>query len=448
MEEKVKKNKFTKVIRLEVDKPIGEDWPAFNKKMFELQKVYSDMLNDYCLNFFAEIKKRIDEVNEQGITLNKKSVKMTDIINFCNSEIATNYKDRYTSYAYSQAYRLMQLKMENEWQDIFIKKTKRFPFYRKDGPIHIKHERNIYGCGIEENNDDEKVKRLIWLSIFNNSSKTIVLLRNNSFKDYNLPIWERLLKGEYKYGMVSLIYKKSKRKWFVNISYTFDSIANEKLDPGIRVGVDLGVVFPVCMAVNSNHDRLFVKDDDIGLLRFRRQIEKRRKNLRRMERKIFDNRSGKGRKHKLSPLELLEDKYENFRRTANHRMSKWVINFAKRNNAGVIVLEALRENDKKQKYLKFNWIYHELQTMIKNKAEEAGIKVETVNPAYTSLCCSECGHIDKLNRPARDKFHCIKCGYQEHADYNAARNLANPEIETIIQKSSKKNKEDDNSLFA
>ena len=47
-----------------------------------------------------------------------------------------------------------------------------------------------------------------------------------------------------------------------------------------------------------------------------------------------------------------------------------------------------------------------------------------VDPAYTWLMCSDCGHISKKNRPDQATFCCTSCGFAEHADVNAARNIA------------------------
>ena len=44
-------------------------------------------------------------------------------------------------------------------------------------------------------------------------------------------------------------------------------------------------------------------------------------------------------------------------------------------------------------------------------------------PQYTSQECHQCGHIEKANRESRDSFRCVACGYQQHADVNAALNL-------------------------
>src|SRR5699024_2915242 len=80
-----------------------------------------------------------------------------------------------------------------------------------------------------------------------------------------------------------------------------------------------------------------------------------------------------------------------------------------------------------------NWPYYNLQEYIEYKAKEKGIEVRYVKPDYTSQRCSCCGHIAEGNRKEQDKFKCVLCGYQAHADFNAARNIANPNIEDIIK---------------
>ncbi|MEU7860983.1 zinc ribbon domain-containing protein, partial [Nonomuraea sp. NPDC049141] len=38
--------------------------------------------------------------------------------------------------------------------------------------------------------------------------------------------------------------------------------------------------------------------------------------------------------------------------------------------------------------------------------------------------CSSCGHVDRKNRLDQASFSCTSCGFAEHADVNAARNIA------------------------
>jgi len=51
-------------------------------------------------------------------------------------------------------------------------------------------------------------------------------------------------------------------------------------------------------------------------------------------------------------------------------------------------------------------------------------RVEYVPAAYTSQRCSDCGHTARENRESQAVFLCVACGYSEHADVNAAKNIA------------------------
>ncbi|MFI8513327.1 RNA-guided endonuclease InsQ/TnpB family protein [Streptomyces sp. NPDC085460] len=57
------------------------------------------------------------------------------------------------------------------------------------------------------------------------------------------------------------------------------------------------------------------------------------------------------------------------------------------------------------------------------KAESAGREVMAVDPRNTSRQCPECGHTAKENRPTQEKFHCVSCGHQAHADTVGAINV-------------------------
>jgi putative transposase len=57
------------------------------------------------------------------------------------------------------------------------------------------------------------------------------------------------------------------------------------------------------------------------------------------------------------------------------------------------------------------------------KAESAGRTVIAVDPRHTSQRCAQCGHTAAGNRVTQAEFWCLACGYQSHADVNAARNI-------------------------
>jgi putative transposase len=51
-------------------------------------------------------------------------------------------------------------------------------------------------------------------------------------------------------------------------------------------------------------------------------------------------------------------------------------------------------------------------------------RVERIDPAYTSQTCHPCGHCDAKSRESQAIFRCRACGHADHADVNAAKNIA------------------------
>lgn len=62
-------------------------------------------------------------------------------------------------------------------------------------------------------------------------------------------------------------------------------------------------------------------------------------------------------------------------------------------------------------------------TILHAKAERAGREVIAVDPRNTSRTCPECGHVAAENRPTQERFHCVGCDYQAHADTVGALNV-------------------------
>jgi len=53
-----------------------------------------------------------------------------------------------------------------------------------------------------------------------------------------------------------------------------------------------------------------------------------------------------------------------------------------------------------------------------------GMAAHIVKAAYSSQECHRCHYPDRANRPDQQTFKCIICGHRDHADHNAALNLA------------------------
>jgi len=56
-------------------------------------------------------------------------------------------------------------------------------------------------------------------------------------------------------------------------------------------------------------------------------------------------------------------------------------------------------------------------------AAKRGIPATRVKSAYSSQECSVCHYVDRSNRPDQQTFCCQVCGYETHADLNAAINI-------------------------
>jgi transposase len=62
-----------------------------------------------------------------------------------------------------------------------------------------------------------------------------------------------------------------------------------------------------------------------------------------------------------------------------------------------------------------------LVTRLEDKA--AG-RLERIDPAHTSQTCYSCGYCAAESRESQAVFRCRACGHTDHADVNAARNIA------------------------
>lgn len=69
-----------------------------------------------------------------------------------------------------------------------------------------------------------------------------------------------------------------------------------------------------------------------------------------------------------------------------------------------------------------HWQYAYVADLLSRKCEEYGVRLERKDPYKTSQFCRVCGKWDRRNRKD-DKFVCVHCGFSDHADHNAAKNL-------------------------
>ena len=76
-----------------------------------------------------------------------------------------------------------------------------------------------------------------------------------------------------------------------------------------------------------------------------------------------------------------------------------------------------------------------LKQEVEHIARKYDITVSTVQANYTSKMCPVCGCIEDENRQNQETFECIECGHKNNADFNAAKNIRNRVLVTVLQES-------------
>lgn len=228
----------------------------------------------------------------------------------------------------------------------------------------------------------------------------------------------------------SISFDERSKKWMLNLGYSFEAEQTPYFE-GKQVGVQLGYHLPVCCAVNDGLERFYIRENEIE--EFRRRTEARRAALRQHTAYCGDGSIGHGRDTRCKGADKIGNIISNFKDTCNHKYSRAIINFAVAQKAEYIVIENMSGISENNLFLK-NWSYYDLQNKIKYKAAEVGIKVKMIDPQYTSRRCSKCGHIntEKTDVDANRMFICEECGARTAFDYNAAKNIAETDIEKII----------------
>jgi len=140
-------------------------------------------------------------------------------------------------------------------------------------------------------------------------------------------------------------------------------------------------------------------------------------------RRSLQAKETKGAKRTLKRLSGRERRHMH---AINHRISRGIVDTARRSQQHIALedLTGIRQRTtvrQVQRYLHNSWAFYQLRQFITYKAEDAGVSVVLVDPAYTSKTCHCCG--TRGHRRAL-KFSCIRCGYVGDADYNAACNIA------------------------
>lgn len=218
-------------------------------------------------------------------------------------------------------------------------------------------------------------------------------------------------------GQCDLVRRKD-GKWFLLV--TVDLPDGTKTPTTDFLGVDLGVTN---LATDSDGNRHSGTQTEA--------VRTRQHTLRRRLQKAAAARKRRGLRPKSirRKLKRLSGKERRFRVNENHRIAKSLVAKAKGTGRGIALedLKGIRGRTrfrKAQRARMGGWAFHQLRTFVAYKARLAGVEIVVVDPAYTSQTCAACGYVAKANRLSQSEFRCMACGHTDHADANAARNIA------------------------
>jgi IS605 OrfB family transposase len=241
---------------------------------------------------------------------------------------------------------------------------------------------------------------------------------------------------------------RDRNQWFANITITRPPFINKSLDETKIGGIDMGVRVPFVCAVHNSPSRLIIRENEVW--QFNKIARARNRAIRRAD---ADKRRGHGKKNKFIKQESMNEKNDLFRKKIIERWACQITKFFEDQKCGTVQIENLKSLSKRQDdffnlYLRGFWPRSMMIEQVVRKLRERGMTVKEINPAGTSRFCSRC-HRENPNftfefrkKHQFPRFKCIfpDCNYEEGADYNAAKNIANPEIETITNNKKDKNK--------
>src|SRR5690606_35939698 len=199
-----------------------------------------------------------------------------------------------------------------------------------------------------------------------------------------------------------------------------DNVSIEQADV---VGIDRGVCVPVALSTGD-------------MLGHEVESERHRRKQRRLAKALARTQRGSKRRMKaVVRLRVHKARMARRRRDMIHQITAQIV---KRHR--VIVIENLRvkamtasargtaedpgRNVAAQAGLNRSILdkgWGEMRRQLAYKLSWSGGRLIEVDPRNTSRTCGCCGIVDAASRIYRDRFSCWSCGYQEHADTNAAR---------------------------
>ena len=218
---------------------------------------------------------------------------------------------------------------------------------------------------------------------------------------------QKLIFVNAKIGTMRIVRKGNK----IVAQIAYEAAEPEYSDDGNVMGIDLGIKCPAVSYISDGSVKFY------GNGRKNKYMRRHYKYLRRKLQKA---------KHPET-VERINNKEQRIMKDIDHKLSHDIIVTAVAHDVKTIKIERLANirsttrTSRKNNHSLHTWSFYRLARYIEYKAKLAGIKVEYVNPAYTSQTCPVCGHVHHAN----DRNYTCKCGFHIHRDLLGAMNICN-----------------------
>ena len=218
---------------------------------------------------------------------------------------------------------------------------------------------------------------------------------------------QKTIFDSHKLGTMRIVVKNN----ILIAQIVYETIEPEIATEGSILGIDLGIK---CPAVS------YCSDGSIQFYGNGRQNKYMRRHYRYLRKKLQKKKS-------LKAVKRINNKEQRIMKDIDHKISCQIVKTAIKHNVNIIKLEQLQNirsatrTSRKNNPGLHTWSFYRLAQFIEYKAKLAGIRVEYVNPAYTSQKCPVCGDIHHAN----DRQYTCNCGFRIHRDLLGAMNICN-----------------------
>jgi hypothetical protein len=227
----------------------------------------------------------------------------------------------------------------------------------------------------------------------------------------------------------SAVFQPDRRRpgrWYVRISYSRKVAAQTG---AVEAAINRGVLCFLAMVTSTGEPWTY---DGYDIEQYLKVLQHRRRRF--QQSALASGRAGRGRKRLLRAIDHLSGKGERWRATrcqmiarraaawlADRGVSKvYIEDFSGIRNGepaklegGLLTWQRIQE-----------WPYFQLESRLRACLEELGIETVKVAPQYISQRCPACGVTDPSHTQLRARLlKCSTCGYSEHLDVAAARNV-------------------------